>query len=184
METTPLEGIEILRENIEKLTIPISNSPMKQKPKNKIKNKNKEKKEEKRNIITNDIEKDFNEIYNLYVNDKEYKIQQEEKERNKLLKFTHFDSFQILGNKYYRDKKTLKQNYNFQESLELIDRVNHEGRKETKYEDDFSSSDSYESDLFEINKKVPKNFKLKTNKDFKKAKDNINEIVKVLRLKI
>jgi hypothetical protein len=78
----------------------------------------------------------------------------------------------------------LKQSYDFKESLELLDRNNHEGRKETRYEDDFSSSDSYESDLFEINTKVPKNFKLKTKKDFDKAQNNIKEIVKVLKLNI
>ena len=188
METAHLEEIEILRQNIENLTIPISNSFMNVKktksPKDKINNKNKEIKDEKQNNINNEIEKDFNEIYNLYANDKQYKIEQEKKERNKLLKITNFESHQFLGDKYYREKKKLNQSYDFKESLELFDRNNHKRRKETRYEDDFSSSDSYESDLFEINTKVPKNFKLKTKKDFDKAQNNIKEIVKVSKLNI
>ena len=187
MEKAHSKAIEILRENIESLTIPISNFSLNDKnqsPKDKINNKYKEIKDEKRNIINNEIEKDFNEIYNLYANDKEYKKKQEEKERNKLLKITHFESHQILGDKYYREKKVLKPSYDFEESLELLERNNHERRKETRYEDDFSSSDSYESDLFEINTKVPKNFKLKTKKDYDKAQNNIKEIVKVLKLNI
>jgi len=189
MEASHLEIIEFLRKDIENLTIPISNSPMNNNkkpnsPKNKINNKYEEINEEEQDKNNNEIEKEFNEIYNLYANDKEYKLQQEEKERNKLLKITHFESHQILGNNYYRENNILNQKLDLKQSLELIERNNHKGRKMANFEEDFSSSDSYESEFFEIKKKVPRDFKLKTNEDFKEAQDNIKEIVKVLELNI
>ena len=121
METANLEEIEFLRKNIESLSIPISNTSLNDKkqksPKNKTNNKYKEIKDKKQININNEIENNFNEIYNLYANDKEYKKEQEEKERNKLLKISHFESYQILGDKYYREKKVLKQSYDFKESF-------------------------------------------------------------------
>ena len=64
----------------------------------------------------------------------------------------------------------------------MLDRNNHSSRQESKYEDDFSSSDSYDSELFTLNQGAAKNFKFKTNEDIDENKENLKEIMRVLSL--
>ena len=63
-----------------------------------------------------------------------------------------------------------------------MEKNDHHSRHESKYEDDFSSSDSYDSDLFKLNQEVPRNFKFKTKSDIANHKENLTEVMRVLSL--
>lgn len=191
MQTAHSEEIEFLRKNIETLSLPLSEnnsiinknskiSKNKNKYKNNILLEEKNDEDEKKNHI-NEIEKNFDEIYQLYNNDKKYKLELEEKERNKLLKSTHLNSIQLNGKNYLKEK-IIPPKLDVNESYKIIEKNNHQGRHETNYEDDFSSSDSYESEFFTIKRKIPKHFKLRKKEDLIENKDNIIEIVRVLKL--
>ena len=182
MRERNLEEIDYLRKRIENLTIPINKS---QKNENKsvdnLKIKNKY--EEDYDIKIKKREELFNEIYELYDKDIEYKKNLKEKERLKTLKKDKIDSFIYDGklNKK-KGKKLLEYKYNIDTFKEILNKNEHKSKKETKYEDDFSSSDSYDSSLINLNQNIPKNFKLKTKKDIKENENNFKEIMKLLSL--
>ena len=170
------EEIEFLRKRIENLSIPINYNPKNEKKRNNSKNNKKD------NIKKHDdiLEKSFNEIYELYSNDIEYKIELREKERKKALKQNHVASIQCNG--LNQQKKYLEPKFNVNNFMKMVEKNGHHSRKESKFEDDFSSSDSYDSDLFKLNQKVPKNFKFKRSNDIKNNKENLTEIMRVLSL--
>ena len=55
-------------------------------------------------------------------------------------------------------------------------------RYEAEYEDEFISSDSYDTDLINIKNKVNKNYIIKTKQSLIDNKDNLIEINKVIKL--
>ena len=170
------EEIEFLRKRIENLSIPINYNPINEKKKSHSKNKKKENKK-KQNYI---IDKKFNEIYELYNNDIEYKIDLREKERQKSLKQSHIASIQCDG--LNQKKKFLEPKFNLNSFIKILEKNDHHSRHESKYEDDFSSSDSYDSDLFKFNQQAPKKFKFKNRSDIYNNKENLAEIMRVLSL--
>ena len=183
MRTTNPEEIEFIRIHIENLSFPIySEQKEKNLLKNKTNNKKKQKKQKQEKEEDKDlIDKNFNEIYELYNNDIEYKKELEKIERLKSLKISKIDSFQCRG-KASEETKFINLKFNIKDCSKIFEKNNHHTRNETIYEDDFSSSDSYESDLFDFKKKVPKNPRLKTKQDFYDNEDNLMEIMKVLNL--
>ena len=187
MRATQLEEIEFLRKRIENLSIPINYSskeekkytPKKQKKKSLTTKIDINKKEREKEIDI--LEKNFDEIYEIYNNDIEYKKELKEKERRKALKTNHIESIQFKG-KIKQEKKILDLKFNINNFNKMLDRNNHSSRQESKYEDDFSSSDSYDSELFTLNQSAAKNFKFKTNEDIDENKENLKEIMRVLSL--
>ena len=176
MRSRHIEQIEDLRKQIENLSIPIDKTKIKKKGiKDKVKENDKEKK------LNDDlINKNFDEIYDLYNNDKEYKQKKEEEERLKNIKISFVGSINIKG-KLNQEKKLKSQKFDFYECMDILEKNDHHGRHETNYEEDFSSSDSYDSDLFNLNQTAPKNFKFKTKGDLKNNQENLLEIVRVLK---
>lgn len=130
---------------------------------------------------TNSINEEFENLYKSIKNDKEYNSSIKEKERNKCLvpykcinlkinkKFDFFKEF-------YEDK------FNLKEFVDVIKKNNHHKRNNPKFEDDFSSSDSYETEFFKIEKKIKRKFKIKSEKDIIKNIKNLKEIMKVVKL--
>ena len=174
MRSRHLEQIEDLRKQIENLSMPID--------KTKVKKKGIKDKENNKEKIFNDdlINKNFDEIYDLYNNDKEYKQKNEEEERLKNIKTSFVGSIYIKG-KLNQEKKFKSQKFDFYECMDILEKNDHHGRHETNYEEDFSSSDSYDSDLFNLNQIAPTNFKFKTKGDLTNNQENLLEIVKVLK---
>ena len=81
-----------------------------------------------------------------------------------------------------KKKKSMNQRFNIKDFFTILEKNNHQSRNETVYEDDFSSSDSYDSELFNLSKKVPKNYKNKTKENLNENEDNLLEIMRVLNL--
>ena len=122
------------------------------------------------------ISKIFDEIYdNIYSKDINYFFREKIKE----FKEVHYDSIECHAG-YFQKKK--KHKFNINECLDLIDSNGHQSRYEAMFEDEFISSDSYDTELFNLKKPVKKEFEIKTNKNLADNKDNLNEIMKVLKL--
>ena len=170
------KAIELLRKNIENLSIPLDEEKLKSTNKNNKKNNNKN--QSKKNDL---IEKSFNEIYEIYNNDNEYKQKCEEKERIKALKPSCYEFIQINGS-LNREKSFKKEKYKINECIKILEKNNHKSRQESIYEDDFSSSDSYDSELFNLIGTAPKDFRFKTRQDLKENEENLLEIMRVINL--
>ena len=169
--------IELLRKNIENLTIPINCMSKKEE---KLKPPQINKKEKKINDL---IEKGFKEIFEIYDNDKEYKKKLEEKKRIKNLKPSSSQSIKINGN-LSKEKSFMKKKFHINECFEILEKNNHHSRHESIYEDDFSSSDSYDSELFNLSGTAPKDFRLRTKRDLKENENNLMEIIRVINLSL
>ena len=191
------EEIEFLRKNIEILSLPSTSneSIIEEKQRKKLqKKKNKlnvskinkkiildddneeieEKKYENNNEIKQ-IEKKFDELYdNVYIKDTEYFCQQ----RTKLFKEVHYDSIECRA--IYIPKKK-KNKFDINEIIDIIENKVHQERIESKFEDEFISSDSYDEDVFDM-KKINKKYVIKTKQDFLENRDNLNEIIKVINI--
>ena len=105
---------------------------------------------------------------------KKYK---EDTKENKL-KIFHVAFIQIKNKIKYKPKQLKFSPENLQYYLQLN---NHQSRKETKFEDDFSSSDSYDCSLFKLTGKIPRKYKL-TKDNYKDNINNLTEIMRVLSL--
>ena len=122
------------------------------------------------------INKIFNDIYdNIYSKDINYFFNK----RVKKFKEVHYDSIECRAG-YYQKKK--KHKFNINECLDMINSNGHQSRYEAIFEDEFISSDSYDTELFNLKKNVKKDFEIKTNKHLAENKDNLNEIMKVLKI--
>ena len=122
------------------------------------------------------ISKIFDDIYdNIYSKDIKYFFN----ERIKKFKEVHYDSIECQAG-YFKKKK--KHKFNINECLDIINSNGHQSRYEAIFEDEFISSDSYDTELFNLKKTVKKEFEIKTNKHLAENKDNLNEIMKVLRI--
>ena len=190
------EEIEFLRKNIENLSFSrdeindtMSNGNKLNK-KNIIYNKTGKKifieDSEENNIYENtsdnflqkklEISKIFDDIYdNIYSKDINYFFN----ERIKKFKEVHYDSIECQAG-YFKKKK--KHKFNINECLDMINSNGHQSRYEAIFEDEFISSDSYDTELFALKKNVKKEFEIKTNKHLAENKDNLNEIMKVLKI--
>ena len=191
------EEIEFLRKNIEILSLPSTSNESiieeKQRKKmHKEKNKLNVSKINKKIILDDDneeieeknyennneikqIEKKFDELYdNVYIKDTEYFCQQ----RTKLFKEVHYDSIECRG--IYVPKKK-KNKFDINEIIDIIENKGHQGRIESKFEDEFISSDSYDEDIFDM-KKINKKYVIKTKQDFLENRDNLNEMIKVINI--
>jgi hypothetical protein len=123
-----------------------------------------------------EISKIFDDIYdNIYSKDINYFFNK----RVKKFKEVHYDSIECCAG-YYQKKK--KHKFNINECLDMINSNGHQSRYEAIFEDEFISSDSYDTELFNLKKPVKKEFEIKTNKNLADNKDNLNEIMKVLKL--
>ena len=140
-------------------------------------NKSKEEKEKQRFQEKKiEIEKIFNDIYdNIYIKDAQYFCEQ----RTKQFKEVHYDSIECRG-VYFPKKK--KNKFDLNEIFEIIEKNDHQMRYEAEYEDEFISSDSYDNELFNLKTKVNKNFIIKTKQSLIENKDNLNEIVKAIKI--
>ena len=179
MRSKNLKQIENIRKQIENLIIPDDKKKSKKNKKEKdvlISDKDKDKEKD----INDNINKKFDELYDLFNNDKEYKKRLKEKERLDSMKISNTDSIYIKG-KLNQEKIVKSKTLKFIDCIEILEKNEHQGRHEANFEDDFSSSDSYDSDLFTLNDKVPKNFKFKTKEDLKENEQNLLEIVRVLK---
>ncbi len=96
---------------------------------------------------------------------------------NNKLKICNINSIYLKKNQ--KKRNTFKK-FDFYDCLSILEKNNHKGRHETAFEEDFSSSDSYDSDFFSLKKKAPKKLKLKSRKDLKDNEDNFLEIIRVL----
>ena len=122
------------------------------------------------------ISKIFDDIYdNIYSKDIKYFFN----ERIKKFKEVHYDSIECQAG-YFKKKK--KHKFNINECLDIINSNGHQSRYEAIFEDEFISSDSYDTELFNLKKTVKKEFEIKTNKHLAENKDNLNEIMKVLKI--
>ena len=122
------------------------------------------------------INKIFDDIYeNIYSKDIKYFFN----ERVKKFKEVHYDSIECQAG-YFQKKK--KHKFNINECLDMINSNGHQSRYEAIFEDEFISSDSYDTELFNLKKNVKKDFEIKTNKHLAENKDNLNEIMKVLKI--
>ena len=197
--------IEILRKNVEELSLPFDDNINKEENKKKIKKQQNLNNTQKK-IITDDdddeddddyyeinkikktkeeelfkqkkifFEKQFDDVFdNIYKKDKKYFYEQ----RIKNFQEVHFDSIECKAN-YYQKKR--KNRFNLKECLDIINENDHQSRNETIFEDEFVSSDSYDTDLFNLKTKVGKNFEIKTRNNFTENKENLNEIIKVLKI--
>jgi len=123
-----------------------------------------------------EISKIFDDIYdNIYSKDINYFFN----ERIKKFKEVHYDSIECQAG-YFKKKK--KHKFNINECLDMINSNGHQSRYEAIFEDEFISSDSYDTELFALKKNVKKEFEIKTNKHLAENKDNLNEIMKVLKI--
>lgn len=123
-----------------------------------------------------EISKIFDDIYdNIYSKDINYFFN----ERIKKFKEVHYDSIECQAG-YFKKKK--KHKFNINECLDMINSNGHQSRYEAIFEDEFISSDSYDTELFALKKNVKKEFVIKTNKHLAENKDNLNEIMKVLKI--
>jgi hypothetical protein len=193
--------IEILRKNVEELSLPFDDNINKEENKKNKKEKNLNVSRKK--IITDNedddedyyemnkikeskgelfkqkkifYEKQFDDVFdNIYKKDKKYFYDQ----RIKNFQEVHFDSIECKAG-YYQKKR--KNRFNLKECLDIINENDHQSRNETIFEDEFVSSDSYDTDLFNLKTKVGKNFEIKTRNNFTENKENLNEIMKVLKI--
>ena len=123
-----------------------------------------------------EISKIFDDIYdNIYSKDINYFFN----ERIKKFKEVHYDSIECQAG-YFKKKK--KHKFNINECLDMINSNGHQSRYEAIFEDEFISSDSYDTELFALKRNVKKEFEIKTNKHLAENKDNLNEIMKVLKI--
>ena len=123
-----------------------------------------------------EISKIFDDIYdNIYSKDINYFFN----ERIKKFKEVHYDSIECQAG-YFKKKK--KHKFNINECLDMINSNGHQSRYEAIFEDEFISSDSYDTELFALKKNIKKEFEIKTNKHLAENKDNLNEIMKVLKI--
>ena len=123
-----------------------------------------------------EISKIFDDVYdNIYSKDINYFFN----ERIKKFKEVHYDSIECQAG-YFKKKK--KHKFNINECLDMINSNGHQSRYEAIFEDEFISSDSYDTELFALKKNVKKEFEIKTNKHLAENKDNLNEIMKVLKI--
>ena len=123
-----------------------------------------------------EISKIFDDIYdNIYSKDINYFFN----ERIKKFKEVHYDSIECQAG-YFKKKK--KHKFNINECLDMINSNGHQSRYEAIFEDEFISSDSYDTELFALKKNVKKEIEIKTNKHLAENKDNLNEIMKVLKI--
>ena len=192
------EEIEFLRKNIEILSLPSTSneSIIEEKQRKKLhKEKNKlnvskinkkiildddneeiEEKNYENNNEIKQIEKKFDELYdNVYIKDTEYFCQQ----RTKLFKEVHYDSIESRG--IYVPKKK-KNKFDINEIIDIIENKGHQERIESKFEDEFISSDSYDEDIFDMKKTNDKKYVIKTKQSLLENRDNLNEIIKVLNI--
>ena len=122
------------------------------------------------------ISKIFDDIYdNIYSKDIKYFFN----ERIKKFQEVHYDSIECRAG-YFQKKKRHK--FNINECLDTINANGHQSRYEAIFEDEFISSDSYDTELFNLKKNVKKEFEIKSNKNLAENKDNLNEIMKVLKI--
>ena len=175
MKSGNIKQIENIRKQIENLVFPKENNKKNKKVIKEINIFNEEKKD-----TTDDINKKFDEIYDLFNNDKEYKKKIKEEERLKKIKISNIDSFYLKG-KFNKEKIVNSKKFEFYDCINVLEKNNHQGRNETNYEEDFSSSDSYDSDLYTLKNRAPKNFKFKTKDDIKNNEGNLLEIIRVLK---
>ena len=190
--------IEFLRKNVEELILSSDDNISKEKNKKNEKNLNlsqkkiitdeddddkyyeiNKKKESKGELFKQKkifYEKQFDDVFdNIYKKDKKYFYDQ----RVKNFQEVHFDSIECKAG-YYQKKR--KNRFNLKECLDIINENEHQSRNETIFEDEFVSSDSYDTDLFNLKTKVGKNFEIKTRNNFSENKENLNEIMKVLKI--
>ena len=172
--------IEFLRKNIENITIPAENySPLFYNSKKIEKAKKNNSNKTSKNIIDFEtkikIEKNFEESYNIYKNDRKYKLSL----KGKKFKEVHYDSIHCRA--IYNPKKK-KNKFNIDECLEVLEQNAHQVRNEAEFEDEFYSSDSYDTELFNMKSKVNKNFIIKTKKNMIDNINNLNEIIDVIKL--
>ena len=179
MLANKLEEIEYLRLRIENLSIPINKSKKIEINSTNSKNNKIQEEDDENNEKIKKREQLFNEIYELYDNDIEYKKKIKEKERLKTLDIEKSDDFYIDKK---NEKKYMEYKFKIKPFKELLDKNNHKSKQESKYEEDFSSSDSYDSDLFDFKEKATKNFKFKTKEDIYENKGNLEAIMKTLSL--
>ena len=121
------------------------------------------------------IEKTFDEAYNIYQKDIKYFCDQRAKE----FKEIHYDSFEYKA-MYFPKRK--KNRFDFNEIFDEIEKNGHQSRYEAPNEEDFISSDSYDTDLIDLKTNVNKNYKIKTRQNLMDNKDNLNEIVRVIKI--
>jgi len=170
--------IEYIRKEIENISMPIISD------KNKSLRIDTNKKSFKERIIDNEREEklnnDFNAIYELYNNDEEYKRKIKKLSQLKKLTPVRLNSIECGGNKNL-NLANKPEKFKIRKCIEIIGNSNHHARNEANFEDDFSSSDSYDSNLFPLEKKAPKNFKFRSTNVLEKHRGNLNIIVSVLK---
>ena len=98
---------------------------------------------------------------------------------NNNLKIRHEIYIQIKNKN--KKRKELVPKFSFETLNYYLEKNNHHSRKESKFEDSFSSSDSYDTSLFNLKEEAPKNFKF-TQNNIKDHIDNLNEIIRVFSL--
>ena len=189
MLETHQEEIEFLRKNIENLSFSKQNKKNEKIYNNtgkKIIIDDNDEDNDKNNCNINNsknfkekkihISKIFDDIYdNIYSKDIKYFFN----ERIKKFQEVHYDSIECRAG-YFQKKKRHK--FNINECLDSINANGHQSRYEAIFEDEFISSDSYDTELFNLKKNVKKEFEIKTNKNLAENKDNLNEIMKVLKI--
>lgn len=193
------EEIEFLRKNIEEISLPLEDNNIQEIKPNKKKNKKNKKKTNKK-IISDDeddnkeykleklkkeqmyekqkkqIDLNFDDVYNnIYIKDSKYFLDQKAKQ----FKEVHYDSIECKA-VYFPKKK--KNKFDINECYKIIDSNEHQSRFEAEFEDEFVSSDSYDTELFNLKTKVGKEYKLKTKDNLLESRDNINEIIKVIKI--
>ena len=100
---------------------------------------------------------------------------------NNNLKIRHEIYIQIKNKNKNKKRKELVPKFSFETLNYYLEKNQHHSRKESKFEDSFSSSDSYDTSLFNLKEEVPKNFKF-TQNNIKDHIDNLNEIIRVFSL--
>lgn len=122
------------------------------------------------------VDKNFENVYNnIYCKDLKYYF----KKKTRLYKEVHYDSIEYRP-VFFPKKKKYK--FDFNDIYDTIERNDHQMRYEAEYEDEFISSDSYDTDLINIKNKVNKNYIIKTKQSLIDNKDNLIEINKVIKL--
>ena len=111
---------------------------------------------------------------NIYKKDYKYFYTQ----RTKKFKEIHYDSFEYKAINVPKNKSKLT----FKEMFEEIQNYGHQSRYEAPNEEDFISSDSYDTDLIDLKTEVGKNYKIKTKENLKNNKENLREIVRVIKI--
>ena len=178
MKTIHEEEIKELQKNIANLILPFedfNNNNKNSFKKLSVKRESSSNKG-KKNSINLEIENKFDELYKIFTNDKIYKLKCELEKRKQSLKRDD-----VIKIHYTGITKKFDEDFNIKECYEIFKENNHRKRNETTFVEDFISSDSYDSDLFDLPKTPKKNFEFKTKKDLLDNKDNLIHIAKVLK---